>query len=605
MSDRFCKNLTATWTAIDTSIWSATDGGSGGASVPGISDNAFFTAITGAANITLGYNASVLFNDFTGYTGTFSLGANTFACTKWTAVTGMTLSAASSTITITGSNTFTTGGKTYGTVNLSTTANLTISGASATFANLSLKNTLNYINFTVPNMTVTGTLEMMGSNISTQRIRCGSQSYFAASTITLNGTSALTNVDLIGVVAAGSMALTGTSLGDGGNNSGNITFTTPKTPYWVQGASASVDYISGANFSLSSGGAVSSNNFPLPQDTLLFDANSFTASGKTVACAQTGVLFPAIDFTGALNSPTFSPATPTFMGSLTLISGMTFSPTGNVNLRSRSTNNTLTSAGKSFGAVTFMYRTGVSLTLQDDFASTGVFTYQIGTFNLNNFNAQSTTISSNGGSIRTLTLGSGTWTLTGSGTVMDFNGASNVTVTATTGTIKLTDSSASSKTVYGIGKTWGNFWNATGSTGVVIMADSATWNDFKIDAGRTQQFTAATTTTFKSLTATGTLGNLITIQSPTSATHTLTHTPTSLATRFVSCDYLALDHSIASPANSFYAGANSTDNGSNTGWIFTAAPTENIKTRNGIPLSSIKNSNGIPAGVTKSFNGII
>jgi hypothetical protein len=37
-------------------------------------------------------------------------------------------------------------------------------------------------------------------------------------------------------------------------------------------------------------------------------------------------------------------------------------------------------------------------------------------------------------------------------------------------------------------------------------------------------------------------------------------------------DYLSISQSIATGGAAWYAGANSTDGGNNTGWIFSAAP---------------------------------
>jgi hypothetical protein len=81
-------------------------------------------------------------------------------------------------------------------------------------------------------------------------------------------------------------------------------------------------------------------------------------------------------------------------------------------------------------------------------------------------------------------------------------------------------------------------------------------------------FTAATTTTVTNWSVSGTAGNLVTIGSVTAATHTL-----SQASGTVSSNYLSISRSTATGGASWYAGANSTDGGNNTGWIFSAAPT--------------------------------
>jgi hypothetical protein len=65
----------------------------------------------------------------------------------------------------------------------------------------------------------------------------------------------------------------------------------------------------------------------------------------------------------------------------------------------------------------------------------------------------------------------------------------------------------------------------------------------------------------------GTAGNLITIDSVTAASHTL-----SKASGTVSSDYLSISRSTATGGASWYAGANSTNGGNNSGWVFTAPP---------------------------------
>jgi hypothetical protein len=76
-------------------------------------------------------------------------------------------------------------------------------------------------------------------------------------------------------------------------------------------------------------------------------------------------------------------------------------------------------------------------------------------------------------------------------------------------------------------------------------------------------FTAGTTSTFTDFNLSGTVGNLITIASVTAATHTL-----SKASGTVSSNYLSITNSIATGGATWNAGANSTNGGGNTGWIF-------------------------------------
>jgi len=113
-----------------------------------------------------------------------------------------------------------------------------------------------------------------------------------------------------------------------------------------------------------------------------------------------------------------------------------------------------------------------------------------------------------------------------------------------------------------------------GSTGELDITGSNTFAAFNfsdVTNTRTLKFTAGTTTTISAATGwnvNGTSGKKMVIDSITAATHTI-----SVATATVSSDYLDLAHSIATGGASFFAGANSTDEGTNTGWIFTAPVT--------------------------------
>ncbi len=76
MALRYWVGGTANWDGTAGTKWSATSGGAGGASVPTVADDVFFDANSGTGIVTLTAAANVLTIDFTGYTGTFTFGAN-------------------------------------------------------------------------------------------------------------------------------------------------------------------------------------------------------------------------------------------------------------------------------------------------------------------------------------------------------------------------------------------------------------------------------------------------------------------------------------------------------------------------------------------------
>ena len=101
-------------------------------------------------------------------------------------------------------------------------------------------------------------------------------------TMSISGaTPTLTNVSFFGTtINSGASAYTGTRLGTDGLSTGFVP-TAASNKYAVVGTSATVQFES-AIWALTSGGATSANNCPLPQDTIYFDANSGAGSGGSV-----------------------------------------------------------------------------------------------------------------------------------------------------------------------------------------------------------------------------------------------------------------------------------------------------------------------------------
>jgi hypothetical protein len=190
------------------------------------------------------------------------------------------------------------------------------------------------------------------------------------------------------------------------------------------------------------------------------------------------------------------------------------------------------------------------------------------------FNTNNNTITANrwGADIsNTMTMNMGTSTLNLSGTTpINFIGTP-LTYNGTDATINIL-SGAAAKTFAGLSKSFGILnYVVSGSTGSLSITGSNTFKEINFrDASnaRSLLFTAATTTTItNAFNVQGTPGKLMTVGSVTAASHTLTD-----ASGVVSCDYLSLSRSTATGGASWYAGANSTDGGNNTGWIFRKAP---------------------------------
>lgn len=510
-------------------------------------------------------------------TRVITLGASTMNVNSWNfqVSTNLTFNANTSVINVAGATNFFGGVKTYNTVNFTdtTTNNGPNLRDSNTFATLTRTNTSGYTQLILSaDQTVTGTLTITGNNANTQRIWVGNSDSNIGTTRTITVTGAtvnFTNVDFADTVISGATP-TSTSVGDCGGNTG-INATAAVTRYWVHGATASVAWSATTNWSTSSGGAGGAS-VPLPQDTATFDSQSFAVgTGKTVTLGVQNFRIPTVDWTNVTNSPTLSVGggvgTPHVFGSFILISDMTFSA-ANLVFKGRG-NYLLTTAGQTFASTTLAAPTG-KVTLQDAYSGSGTITLDTGEWDGNDMSVTTANLVITGALTRTMRMGNGTYSLTGTGNVINAQTGTGLTLVPEGSTIKLTNSSITTKTFFSAaGLTYNNFWNDTGSTGLVNFTGSNTFNDFKISATeRTTQFTAGTTTTATTWTISGAATDLNTIKSITSATHTLAKAGGGT----VCADYLDLAYSIGSPASTFYAGANSTDSGNNSGWTFTACP---------------------------------
>lgn len=337
--------------------------------------------------------------------------------------------------------------------------------------------------------------------------------------------------------------------------------------FWVGGSGNWSDDTN--HWALSSGGLPGAGNLPTPSDPVFFDSLS-NPTGYTVTfdAAATPVM---LDLN--MNNPLTGVITWSGTKSCTVSGNLNFQAstiagTYNATVTMNATSSkTITTSGWTGGGfdLTFNGVSGV-WTLQDalTLSSNSTITITKGTFDANGFAVATGIVASSGTATRVLTMGSGTWSIisTASASRWGFATSTGITLTSS-GTIKFTGSTTNNGTFAGGGLTYNNFWNATGNTGSVTLTGSNTFADFKIDAGRTQKFTAATTTTVTTFTA---VGASTVITSATAATHTL-----SAAAGTISVSNCTIDHSIATGGatwNAFTTNGN-VDGGNNTGWIFT------------------------------------
>jgi hypothetical protein len=333
-------------------------------------------------------------------------------------------------------------GVTFGTVSCSTAGAMYFVNTTGTvaFATLTYTPTGSFKIFSISsNITVTGTLTLTGSNINTSRVTVQTSSNLTQTvgtsrTITA-ATTALTNVDFADITGAGAAAWTGTSLGNAGNNSG-ITFTTPVTRYGVVAG----NFNATATWSGTSGGAGGAT-CPLAQDTIIFNASSAAGSYTSNDNRYVG----SIDCTGFTRTLVLGNGR--YIGSITLVSGMTFSPNGTATFQGRGTM-TITSAGKSFVATTIDCGAGTFF-LADAFSiSTAVaLALNSGTFDDNGKTVTIDTFSSSTSNTRDIKC-STTWSVTGTGAAMwSTTTNTGLTYSVNSGTISLTTNSATARTI--------------------------------------------------------------------------------------------------------------------------------------------------------------
>jgi hypothetical protein len=114
----------------------------------------------------------------------------------------------------------------------------------------------------------------------------------------------INNVYMANIAATGPMtpiAFNGASAG--GNTGWTITSAPAASRYWVGGSG---DWNDGSHWSATSGGTGGTACVPSVYDNVYFDANSFTAAGQTVTVSNGNAYCHNINWTGALNNPTWS-----------------------------------------------------------------------------------------------------------------------------------------------------------------------------------------------------------------------------------------------------------------------------------------------------------
>jgi hypothetical protein len=308
-----------------------------------------------------------------------------------TTTTNLTFNAGTSTINCSAASpTFASGGLTFYNVSFTSTSFGTITITSAnTFNDLTVVTpvSIKTINF-ADNQTINGTLTLGATNGVITRVAAKSDVTSQQRTLTCNAVATLADVDFADIQFAGACisggALTGTRLGNcGGNDVATIIFAAGVNKYWYTAAGTGGGWGTAA-WELTAGGTTPLQaNFPLAQDTIIFQDFGLNAGATTTI---TGFNFGTLDMSARTLTTTLASGTssPNFHGDITLASVVTLTGTSAWRFIGQGTQN-ITSAGVSFTQQLNINNGIGSTTLVDNLTTTGSATLLTsGTLNLNN-----------------------------------------------------------------------------------------------------------------------------------------------------------------------------------------------------------------------------
>jgi hypothetical protein len=345
---------------------------------------------------------------------------------------------------------------------------------------------------------------------------------------------------------------------------GNGTITQSGSSIGVYGNSSNITVTSGNPY-------ITCTNTLSTYEALFSNVDIFLTSG-TGTSSMSGYC-RNLDFTGFSGAWLSNLETAngiTIYGDLTMSPTMTVSTPGYsyviIGFAGVSGTNYITTNGVTFNAP-LVFAGSKTWILQDNLlvSSAKYITLNAGLLNANNNNVTCGNFISNGSTPRTVTMGSGTWEITGLGTSCWSSTGTNLTVNANTSTILLSNNTTSARTFTGTGQTFNS---------LVIGGNTSTSNT-TINGGIFGQIsstkTVAHTVTVQNTVSTvawgvfGSLGNVVTLTGGTL---------NKLNGGYVLANYMSINNSNATPLNTWYA-INSTNGGGNTGWTFGAPSSSN------------------------------
>ncbi len=204
-------------------------------------------------------------------------------------------------------------------------------------------------------------------------------------------------------------------------------------------------------------------------------------TGGSDAISQNNLVCGSLSYAGYTGTLTLVTNGTNCSGNLTLGTGMTFAQVNPTLTLTSSTTCLITSNGVQIQSPLTINGTG-TFTLADAISvggtSTKTFTFTAGTFDAANFNVTTAVFSSTNTNVRTLTMGSGTWTLTGNNTtIWQFSTQTNLTLNAGTSTLLCNYSGATGTRTLNIGQAGINNLRITGGTDTITMSANSLFID--------------------------------------------------------------------------------------------------------------------------------
>jgi hypothetical protein len=403
---------------------------------------------------------------------TITCSLNSTAAISLTTITNLTFNAGTSQINLSGGTAgIASGGLTFYNVSFTSTnrAITQITGAN-TFTNLSFTGRAGVGVCTIligASQIINGALTLSAGASASCRHYLSSSIFTATRTITVNGSVSLTDVDIQDIVAAGTAGTwTGTRLGDCKGNT-NITFPAAKTVYFRGTGSVDWGATGTGSWSATSGGVFDATQFPLAQDTAVFPAALYPASGATITI-NANYNIGTIDMSlRTANTMTLATSTNTLAIYGNWINGTqtTLSGTGTLTFAGRVTQQ-ITSAGKTFTQTITIDSPGGTVQIQDAFTtgSAVTTTFNRGTLSLQSFTYSTGIFSSSGTVTRVIAFSTGNITLTGNAaTIWNCGTLTNFSYTGTSD-VQATYSGATGTRTIIHGSTGGTAANAVNVT---------------------------------------------------------------------------------------------------------------------------------------------